>query len=214
MPLLAYCMTAAALQPEPPFSGVNGSPVESMQVAGVQCFFSQVAENQTTGARPKEEALAFHRVLQDVFALTAILPFRFPTIVEGESELVAFIEEHASEYRKALARLRDAVQMEIRITSGQSETRQPQSSGGEYLRRRLAEQRELETVAQALRQTSAFLVRGWLQRDASGALRCFILLDRGRIAEFQTALGSVQISSNLSVRVSGPWPATEFVKED
>jgi Gas vesicle synthesis protein GvpL/GvpF len=218
MPILAYCMTDVGFSLKSPTTGVHGATLEGVEAGGVRCLFSSISERELpVGGHAQENALAFHRVLQEVFAQTAVLPFRFPTLLQDKSELVAYIQDHAGEYQSALARLRDAVQMEIRITPRESATKSQQrsnASGAEYLRERLARQRRLQLAAQALQEESASLVRGWRRRESGEALRCFILLDRGRISEFQSALASARVPPNLTVRVSGPWPATEFVKED
>src|SRR5213078_4246868 len=63
----------------------------------------------------RESALEFHRTVQELFRQAAVVPFRFPTILADENEISAFLAKHSSEYESALLRLRDAVQMEIRI---------------------------------------------------------------------------------------------------
>lgn len=209
-------MTEPAFSLDSPLTGVSGAAVEAVEAGGVRCFFSLVAD-ENSSTRPQDAALSFHRVLQEIFARTAILPFRFPTILEGEPELISHIQEHAAEYRSALARLRDLVQMEIRISSDglkQSKKKEEEkASGTEYLLNRLAERRKLESAAENVRNDAASLLRGWRQRESGAGLRCFMLLRRGEIAQLRSALSRVQISPDLAVRVSGPWPATEFVKE-
>lgn len=213
MPILAYCMTEPAFSPHSPLTGVDGAAVEAIEAGGVRCFYSRVPE-ESSGTRAQDGALAFHRVLQEVFAQTAILPFRFPTIVEAEPELTAHILEHAVEYRRTLVRLRDLVQMEILIQANPTSRKSEESSGAQYLRKRLAQQKMLETAAEGLRTRVAFLVQGWRQRESKDGLRCFMLLGRGHVSQLRAALSGVQLSPDLGVRVSGPWPATEFVNED
>lgn len=198
-----------------PFTGVGGAAMQALEAGGVRCFFSRV-DAKDSSIRAKDEALAFHQVLQRIFSHTAILPFRFPTVVEDEAELTRLIQERALEYQDALVRLRDLVQMEIRITLNQ---RKPQSgaakvSGKQYLDDRLAQQRRLDVAAESIRKGAASLLRGWRKRESGDGLRCFMLLERGHVSQLQTKLTNVQISGDLGVRVSGPWPATEFVKED
>jgi hypothetical protein len=215
MPILAYCMTEPAFSMQAPLTGVGGAAVRSVEAGGVRCFFSRVAADDSS-TRARDGALAFHSVLQEIFSHTAILPFRFPTVLEDEAELTSLIQERALEYQEALVRLRDLVQMEIRITLNQ---RKPQAeaakvSGKQYLDDRLAQQRRLDIAAESIRNGAASLLKGWRKRESGDGLRCFMLLGRGYVSQLQTKLTSVQISGDLSVRVSGPWPATEFVKKE
>lgn len=217
MPILAYCMIDPAYSLRMPGAGVSGACVELKEASGLGCLFSRVGEaNLTSGGRARDEALAFHRVLQDIFAQTAILPFRFPTIVAGETELLAHIEEHAADYRNALARLRHMVQMDVRIT--RDSAAQPKaplnSSGAEYLRARLGEQHAMQSAAESLRQQTASLIQDWRERSSGSALRCFMLVHRGSMPGLQDALRGFRLAPGLQMRVSGPWPASEFVKTE
>ncbi len=227
MPLLVYCITETAAVASIPHTGVNDCPVKSIEQDGLQCFASQSASAvQPSNGSIREAALVFHRVLDEIFQRAAIIPFRFPTILSAESEVIAHLKEHSEEYRAALTRLRDMVQMEIRLQFRVSQSQQriarsptrqgieAKPSGTEYLRRIRARHEKLEAVAKQFRQASDRMAKGWRQSDSSEGIRCFILLERGSVNEFQSEVQAVEVDSDIEARLSGPWPASHFLKED
>src|SRR3989442_3553961 len=98
-----------------PFCGVAAAPVGGIDTGMLRCFFSDFTAHLPQEPAP-EMVKAFNRVLQRIFAQTAIIPFRFPTVVESEDVLRHFVERRSAEYHNALRRLRDKVQMDVRIT--------------------------------------------------------------------------------------------------
>lgn len=227
MPLLVYCITEKAAVAPVQHPGVNDCPVESIEQDGLQCFVSQSAsEVQPSNGSIRDAALVFHRVLEKIFEQTAIIPFRFPTILKGESDVIAHLKEHSEEYRAALIRLRDMVQMEMKLQFKISQSPQrlwksptrpgieAKPSGTEYLRKIRARHEKLEAVAKELRRTSDEMIKGWRQSDSSEGIRCFILIKRGSVNEFQSEAQAIKVDSDIEARLSGPWPASHFLKED
>ncbi|PYX60442.1 MAG: hypothetical protein DMG73_06255 [Acidobacteria bacterium] len=212
MPVLAYCVTTAEVALKVAQTGVAGMTVESVDESGLRCFVSRrESELPMSSLATREEALAFHSVLQELFRQTTIIPFRFPTLLADEA-LSAHLREHAGQYRDTLARLKNMVQMEIHLGFGVAES--PESlnvSGTQYLRRRQGQRRELEELAERFREAGA--IRSWRKRDSARGVRCFALVQREGIADFQRQAAGVTVGSEIGVRVTGPWPPTEFLKE-
>jgi hypothetical protein len=50
-------------------------------------------------------------------------------------------------------------------------------------------------------------------REAKSGTRIFVLVERGRENDFRQAVSAVAIPEHLSRRMSGPWPAAEFLSE-
>jgi gas vesicle protein GvpL/GvpF len=214
MPVLAYCITESAIPIEVPGVGVGGMAVETLEHSGLRCFVSRSSSSDTMlGPPAREAALAFHRVLQEIFRQGAIIPFRFPTVLADEAEMARHLHEHAAEYHEALGRLRDLVQMEIHLGLGSSK-QSLRDTGTEYLRSRQAQQSVLESTAGQFQQAGKSWISGWRQQASPHHIRCYALVSRGSVAEFERALVTVQVPSSVSARVSGPWPATEFVSEE
>ncbi len=227
MPLLVYCIAETSTSVEVPTTGVNALTVGAVNHGELQCFVSRSAANISfSGLQLRNAALTFHDVIERIFEQTAIIPFRFPTVLPREPELIAYMAEHSVEYRSALIRLRDVVQMEIRLQLKDSRSLQklaePLSSRGsetklsgrEYLKRRRARHEKLEVAAKDLRQACLVFTKGWRQTDSSEGIRCFALVERASVVKFQTQARAVTLEDGLDARLSGPWPASQFLKEE
>src|SRR5258708_18501396 len=124
MPMLAYCMLDPAVQIAVPPRGVRDSAVESLVESGIRCIVSDLdSPSLESPANPapqfhNDDALRLHHVVSAIFQQAAVIPFRFPTLLP-ESELRAFVQENSAAYLEALSRLREMVQMELRIVSKQ-----------------------------------------------------------------------------------------------
>ena len=212
MALLAYCMMEAATMVEKPAAGVGGRKIDELADSGLRCFFSRFENReQLSGTPAVESAVAFHQVLQALFQQAVIVPFRFPTVVDGEEELRQHVEAHASRYAEALSRLRHMVQMEIHIGQKEEGTANLPASGHEYLQGRQALASELKTAAKQFRQTTGPWVAEWRERQTKQGMRCYALLSREAVAGFQNAARTLR-QSLPGARVSGPWPPAEFLE--
>jgi hypothetical protein len=206
---------------EIPARGVAELAVESSEENGLQCFFSQALNNEQILRSPtKGAALAFHGVVQAIFHQTAVIPFRFPTILETKTDLLMHMHDQKDTFQEALLRLRDVVQMDIQLTHAAArgvaeiEARIPsETTGGQYLRHRQMQRRELADSAAPFRDLGDHLVRDWRERPSARGLRCFLLIDRNNVDDFKTRVASARIAADVVARVSGPWPASEFVKK-
>lgn len=216
MAFLLYAVTESspAALASPP--GVGGASVNSLEVCGLTCCYSECPTG--ADANTRETALQFHRVVSKLFEKNDVIPFRFPTFLSDRAQMKSEIEKHASEYHDGLAKVRGRVQMEIRIQCRDKEqepgTRGDVTSGTEYLRRRYRRHVLISAAGDTLRSATAEWIEQWRTRECSGNLRCFALIPRGHVQDFQRALAEASMESDLVARVSGPWPATEFLKED
>jgi hypothetical protein len=213
MPILAYCVTMAEVASKVSRAGVAGMTVESVKESGCRCFVSRrEGELPPSSLATREQALEFHSVLQELFQQSTIIPFRFPTVLADEADLSAHLKENAEQYRKALSRLEHMVQMEIHLGFGQAATPgRSKVSGTQYLKQRQGQLRGLEKLAEKFRQAGA--IRSWQKQESARAVRCFALIHRDDIAEFQRRIAEVTVDAEIAVRVTGPWPPTEFLKE-
>jgi hypothetical protein len=207
MPLLPYCMMVAGTPDTLPEAGVHNAAVESLVELGVECVFSRMEKASGLG---RGDALQFHAVINAIFQQVAVIPFRFPTVLEKEEELREFLYKNAGAYLGALARLREMVQMEIRIILKQSV--EATASGTEYLRKRQASSRAQAEVVAAARGAVGGLAEDWRERSTAQGMRCYALVRRGEDASFRERLGPLRESGRASVTVSGPWPPAEFVE--
>jgi hypothetical protein len=215
MAVLAYCITETQPEITTPHTGVRGTPIETIRIQDLQCFASQFDPQDLVGKVPiQEAALDFNRVLQDLLQQIAVIPFRFPTILADETALTQYLTEHEAEYRETLHRLRNCVQMEIRFKM-QTST-QPQTlpkSGAEYLRGRQAQHQYIDSIVSRFREAAEPLAKEWRQRETATGIRCFALVDRSDVQAFLRQMKGVSVPSESEARVTGPWPASEFLKE-
>ena len=214
MPVLAYCITELEPRINVPATGVQGSAIKSLQESGLRCFVSNYCDEPST--KPvRELALTFSRVLQNIFGQIAIIPFCFPTLLSDEAELSAFVREHAALYREDLSRLRDAVQMEVQVNFPQADpkTGPTEQSGKDYMRTRQLRHQKLDAALQEFRRAGQSYIQDWSQRDAATGIRSFALVPRAAVASFLDTMRRATVPPVLNARVTGPWPATAFLKE-
>jgi len=50
-------------------------------------------------------------------------------------------------------------------------------------------------------------------REGKNGTRIFVLVERGRESDFRQAVSVLPLPEHLSRRISGPWPAAEFLSE-
>jgi hypothetical protein len=211
--VLAYCVAEQQTQFSSLGTGVEGAPVRWIDVGRLRCFVSDFAAQMPYAPVP-EMVRAFNQVLQRIFAQAVIIPFRFPTIVESEDTLRQFVESRAAEYSGALERLRNKVQMDVRIIfkARESVNSSSSKSGREYLEGRRGRYQQAQSVMDEFRRVSNSLAEEWIQRDTPSGIRSFALVDRSSLAVFLERIGRVVTPADVSARITGPWPPSEFVE--
>ena len=213
MSILLYCVTGEFASRDVG-CGVAGRPVLRCTQAGVEALFSENASAESwAGASLKQSAREFHNVLQRAFAAHALVPFRFPTLMRDEQELSTHLQDSAAEYAAQLTKFEHSVQMDITITcTNPSSPTALHASGAEYLRSRQNQFDELQLIAQRIQELANETVQSWRDRPASSTLKLFSLVNRGSVNAFRERLNRLSVPQSLNVRVSGPWPVTEFLE--
>lgn len=209
IPLLPYCLIDGAAVVTPPEAGVRGAPVTAMTVDGLRCYYSRLADDETPPATDRGDALAFHAVLDRLLGLTGLIPFRFPTLVQDEQTLAESLRTRVCEYGDTLRRVGDAVQMDVRLRMG-GETIRP-ASGRAYLEGRYAAKTALDEAASRIERATGAIVRSWRRREYPHEIRCYALVNRHALESFRQALLTAEVEPPVSVVISGPWPAWEFM---
>ncbi len=208
MPLLLYCISESEVAP--PDGGVRGQRVEHEAIAGMQCYFAVFPAPLTK--LTKEDALAFHHVITGIFSRTAVIPFRFPTVLEGKGELEVYLETEGHDLLETLQRLREFVQMEVRLTVGDAQAASA-GSGKEYLQSRKHAREDLLELAENVHELFEEDVRGWHNREFQNGVRCYALVPRHMVADFRHKCERLRLEGEVRVAVSGPWPPSEFMHE-
>jgi hypothetical protein len=211
MPLLMYCVAKAACSVTARIAGVSGTEISRIESHGLTVFFSRAASADIwLRASLRDSALQFHRVLSGFFRSVAIIPFRFPTIIESDQALMQHLEQHAAQYNALLEKFADKVQMDVRISFATTSVQNKQS-GAQFLRERQQRNRTLESLMKQISEAARQFARDWRQRRIATGIRGFALLGREQIGNFNNIAAKLSVPAGFEVRVSGPWPVTEFL---
>ncbi len=215
MPSLLYCVTDS--NPEVKVaSGVCESSVQSRELLGVRLYWSNLDDPESCLGEAeslKKAALQFHQVLREVLTVTTPIPFRFPTLLEREEVFEEHLSSEQELYREALARVGNALQYEIvgTWTDEQEADFSHPVSGREYLQRRQQASGRVDAVESKLKSVTADSVREWRGRQERKTHRWFALVARENRDKFLAALRTAGGSQGIRLRLSGPWPPSEFV---
>ena len=209
MPVLPYCIFLANPRLEPPVRGVQGSEIQIIAVDRLMALYSEIEKSLLSASTFQQDALAFHDVVHEVFGHAAVVPFRFPSWL-NVTELADHLRKESERYERFLSAHAEHVQMELRLAApAPSLPDHPARSGTEHLRGRAARTRQLRETADEFRHSLAAEVIEWREREVPEGLRLFGLVHRDQVAGVREKLGGR--GPDVSVRWSGPWPATEFL---
>ena len=214
--VLAYCGFHQVPNIALPAIGVNAQPVQLMSSGGLGLLWSEV-EWPFVPDQMQRNALEFHEVVRHVFNQTAVIPFRLLSVFEDQQALRAFVAENEGRFLDDLGRLKSFVQMECVVypapRQAQGQAQAGSSSGKDYLEKKAVAMRSSEGFAQAVRDAVAHLGHEVRVREGKNGTRIFVLVERGRESDFRQAVSVLPLPEHLSRRVSGPWPAAEFLSD-
>ena len=210
--ILVYCGFRHAPELALPAVGVNAAPVQLTSLDDLCLLWSKV-EWPFNPQRMQKSAVEFHEVVQQVFKQTAVIPFRLLSVFDDLPAFTAFAAWNRERFLQDLNRLRDVVQMECVIYPAPSQTPVDRSSGKAYLEQKAVALRSSEGFAQAMQDSVSHLSREIRVREGKNGTRIFVLVERGRENDFRQAVSAMPIPTHLSRRMSGPWPAAEFLSE-
>jgi len=211
MAILLYCIAQVDAPTPSPLTGVAGDPIVRVEMRNLAAFTSSNTDKSNwLHPQLQTSALEFHRLLTEVFKSTAIIPFRFPTVFDNKEQLIQRLQERGNEYTALLDKFRELVQMEIRITS--PDLKKPVDSGTQYLKVRQIANAAIEKVMAELRSVLSGLSQDWRERPSKDGIRAFALIYRNQVADFRNRMRNAPLPSEISVRVSGPWPVSEFIE--
>lgn len=210
--ILVYCGFRQSPELALPTVGVNAAPVQVTSLDDLCLLWSEV-EWPFDPQRMQKNAVEFHEVVQQVFKQTAVIPFRLLSVFNDLQAFTAFAEGNRERFLQDLNRLSDVVQMECVIYPAPSQAPIDRSSGKAYLEQKAVALRSSEGLAQAVQDSVAHLSRESRVREGKNGTRIFVLVERGRENDFRQAVTAVPMPTHLSRRMSGPWPAAEFLSE-
>lgn len=219
--------------------GVGGGQLVVVEQNGLAAVISAILHREI----PKDSAtvLAYHKVIESFHNQFGVIPLRFGTIVEQESEVERLLEQHGDHYKALLRELDGCVEMGVRIlvddANPATEERDTASilhssncagTGAAYLAGRrahhdaeaLASERDRQTIE---RYRSAFdglflNFKAETSRSAvfgassrSVLLSLYFLVPRHSVEPFRKVCGDLRLHERTKMMCSGPWPPYNFV---
>jgi hypothetical protein len=212
--VLAYCVFSGNPRISLPLTGVDGAKLQMMAPGPLQLLWSEV-EWPFRPEHMQKHAVEFHGVVNHVFKQVAVVPFRLLSVFDNYGVLAGFVVEHASAFIADLERLKDLVQMECVVYPAPAQPGQQavSSTGAEYLRRKAGMARSAEAFTKAALEAAASVICEARVRESKNGTRIFALVKRGNEDEFSRIMSAMPLPEHLSRRLSGPWPAAEFLSE-
>lgn len=232
VPLLLYCV--GVKEPDGvSVNGVCGARVRSIAHGGLQFYVSEVEREAMAAADVAKSAREVHAVVKDAFARGPVLPFRFATMLENETELENLAAERGREYADFLNWIGSRVQMDVRLSLREDaideKTKVPSTpdanagprplgmtspqgtakgKGEEYLRQKAWRKSALRQAAEKCRQAAGSAE--WRLEERDKILICHVLMERVEVVSFQEGMSSLELPAGVQGVVSGPWPPAGF----
>jgi hypothetical protein len=71
----------------------------------------------------------------------------------------------------------------------------------------------IDEFSAKLRATLSAVSQDWRERPSKEGIRAFALVNRNQISEFRKIMLNTSVPREFTVRVSGPWPVSEFIEQ-
>jgi hypothetical protein len=179
-----------------------------------------VAEAPGEALTPLRHAAA----LEAIHRRMCVLPMRFGTVLDGETEINSLLQGRGREFLERLDELEGASEMALRVTLPQplgffAGPAAPSPQSLAYLERRRSHYRRVD-AAEGLTRLTLRRLTGHLQGTyhtqrllpaPPQVLRLALLVDRDRIAAFRAGLEAFcQSCRKTQCTALGPWPPYSF----
>jgi len=211
---LLYCVSLITQEPTRDLIGVGEQPVGLHDCAGLRVYCSDVANPETLfeGASGKAAEGRYRQVLRDLVGVTTVIAFPFPALVEDEAAVDKLVAEQRAVTAEALTRLAGMIQYELSASWAEDESVDlgKPVSGAEYLKRRQQAEARVAATDTKLRSVTAGIVVEWRAKQERRNRLWYALLRLSDRERFIAALRSAGPSEGVRLRLSGPWPPSEF----
>jgi hypothetical protein len=161
---------------------------------------------------------AYDRALAELIGADAVLPARFGSMFEADSEVRELLRDRQAELTDALARVRGAVELGVRASwpASLDETAPAGAGAGTaYMLRRLELDRRARQLAADLDAGLGDLARAANSRiltRPSQPVTASYLVDHERIDRFRERVHELDVGIEEAELVcTGPWPPYSFV---
>jgi hypothetical protein len=204
------------LEELPPVAGLDGAPLESRQIDGLEVVVSHVESERPSVS---EEAVLRHaEVVEELLARSgAVLPAQLGRPFADEADLEAAVRTKAAELERGLTRVRGCVEFGLRVVSAEaSDSGERPESGRDYMRVRLAETVQRDRVADEFHRPLSRLSRANARFGGAGAdlLAAAYLVPDENLGAFRDQVDRLELAHpELGVVCTGPWPPYTFAGE-
>ena len=221
---MTLCVYAIASRPaRPPAAiGLAGERLQIVSEGPIAAIAGELSRPPRPSARHLQR---YDAAVQNLAAhLPSVLPARFGTCVESRDELAFVLRSRRRSLQRALAHVRNRVQMTIRIVDGGSAarnsdagspSREPEAGpGAAYLRARA------DAAARA-RQVPGFepvrdAVQRWVRDERverhAGVTTVYHLVPRASVEAYRRAAARAASQTDVNLILTGPWPAYAFAQ--
>lgn len=215
LPCLLYCVAPTSTDPVPNTAGVLDHPVVVHDSEQLRIYWSEVANSQTLAESlaDKSARLRYKQVLRKIVAQATPIAFPFPTVVSDLESLDKLIAGERTNYEAALTRLAGMMEYQVTATwtaDAETDLATP-VSGREYVKRRQRTEARIAALDSKLKGVTDGIVSEWRSRQDRRNHLWFALVPRTEGDRFLSALRNAGSSEGVRLRLSGPWPPSEFV---
>ena len=192
--------------------GIEGAPVRVVAGAGLMAVVTDCKGPDIVAA---DDALWLHEsVVEQLMSEAAVLPLRFgSTLVADDEAARQMLRDGRDEYVAALQRVRDAVEVSVRVT-WPSGVDPDDPSGTAHLINRLERTRSAMALGEEMDAALSEMARASTRQFATSpaiALTSAYLVDRDRLDEFRERVDRLGGElERATVVCTGPWPPYSF----
>lgn len=223
MKYLLYCLFHNPGHRKPKtLLGVGRQPVFLVGTNGLSAAVSRICGSDLVPAICR--ILDYERVIESLHRRRAVIPLRYGSVFEQESQILKFLEERAKQYDALLRELGGRVEMGIRVLFKNAERGMPvtELSGAAYLtaqRDRYAwDDRLTWEQEMVMEKTYSFLSGLFVHSKAESSflagsrlLSLHFLVPKKSLKLFQKAFLHMDLGQSAKLLLSGPWPPYNFV---
>jgi Gas vesicle synthesis protein GvpL/GvpF len=222
-----YAITEGGPVPED-VTGMRGVPLSVVSTAGLAAVTSEHEELRL--AADEEDLWTHETVVEALMDRGTVLPMRFGTLVEGPDEVGSFLRDRAAQLTRALARVRGAVEIGVRVAVAPEvaepavapEVAEPPppaatddaGPGAAYMLARLRGERRDAAIVGRVSESLAPLAREHVSmanpRRRASLSSAYLVERRGLDAFTERASALEEELGGVTVACTGPWPPYSF----
>ena len=202
--------------------GVGRKSVFLVQRNGLRAAVSKISDADLSPGIPR--VLAYENVIESIHRRGAVIPLRYGSVFEQESQIAQLLEERGRHYAEMLRELEGLVEMGVRVLSKSAERGQPfpPLSGGAYLAAQGEHYAQADRICleqERINRQIHRLLAGLFERSKTESgllagnrlLSLHFLVPKNSITPFRRAFQRMSHLPAARVLLSGPWPPYNFV---